>query len=1713
MKYGNFKKNRKLKGYRRYCLISLVLVLIILMSSVWSVQAEGGVDRVTSFVNLAKGQALVDVGDLDSFTKEELRFLGVYLSNFYIPFSTELGVTTQEKSEETKNNLITALNKNLKFDKDAASCFVDNIMGLSRTNYKELQFRVGTYNYYSKREETSSSLVSVHNFTLNYFNFLRLMLGYGRDVFIDYVNDDLLEELVLNVVYASTDGNADYGVGTQSDILSRPQDYLTNDAWEGYSDTSKRTFIYVRKDGNEFDISSFASGYGESGFLDCRRALSQSEELVKVPLNYENVLKLKGFSANNGRQAMLLDMCGLLGGESKYCFGFFGYLDKNSNFVPMFDCNINGTDSFSVSSYTASQYAFFQCLYSVSARTAGYGFNAFDLTKEEIDSVGGFKSALGDLSEQFLYKMSSFNSRVSCDCFGNIILSGVNHDIIMVPGCLNPYTWVGVKSDGTDYGYSGQAYNIVSSIGLSLADKGMLLESHTSDSKLITTSSSDFHGGWIGACLSENSFQSQMEGGSDWFGFGRVGDSSIDVNDLFAKCKIRSDSDPNTVIGDSLKIRMLVDGYYTTEDDLSYWAVKYYTLSPAMGYTEFDGGGGLSDIYLKAYNGFINTFLGDTSVFNFSIPGTTDTRWSIGSKNDYVMIGSYKVNDISDTVNIIDKMVFIDATGGYNFEVSDFSLDYKALNFLHYLNRDGTSPEERKLFKDWGNSSFNGWTNMYKDITSGSINVNVEMSDATALSLFTTYAISGLYLDNSKSETIGLLGFRMNRDRMVPIENAPLNLDSYLNLNEVVNTKIKSWLYYILHPTEGLSYVSTLVINKTNSFLLGIHNSIVGTNNVGQVAGSTYYRNNIGYVTTPNLQETSWGNALISTYYSLMPYIILLIVVIMVVSYLFGFVSIQRGLLGGIIFSLFLSIPVPLLNGIVELSNSYSQRVYNEKFIYWALVQQESYSKSLYDAANSENGYSNYIKTQYENNATVYANQGGDSVVVRWQAPKKMASLMLSHSGDNRDNDILNNISNSSLLSSVLSGNASIFSGETYLKGEDEYLYRSYTDIANFSRYVYNGIGSGVRKSSKSIIVSNLNTNVKGRYNTTEMSKAYMSAILNKYSNSSVSGSVNYGSTLRLTIPMSSNMYNDALSVNLSNMVVDKDYSKTDFVGINQDVFNFSIAMFNSKAENYRENLLGNSSSGNKGILSDYLDKYNSSLEEDLTGIAAYSLMSESPFYYFSWGLYDMGMSTSPNAIDGYKNLVLGGENAEFMYSVKNGELKDFMDMRSLFTYIIPYLKAGNDVVREWDSLYGLNIYEGVSTEEGHWDDADIQSSSELRNKYWHNLNVARLYEIYTPWVDLMYDSSYADSEEISYMGKKIIIENPIDPMSYPEDRPMIFSKAEMVDYGLTESMLTKVEKLILQCNDNFATKMVDLLNYSNFSDFSLNTAAAMSCCFEFNNTFSDVSRDVQLYPQSFELEDLSYDAFLRLILANNLSEGINTKEDFYAQIVEKSSLVSAVVLIVLDILAEYIVPSAKILFLMIWLVFSIVVVLVGVLKLNSGRDYYKDVLKSLVLPSVYFLVLTVGFSFIISLFMGNVNKMVTGGNGINISLGSPALTMFMLILLNGVLTFGYYHIVMKMFYGLKNNTSYVKAYFNSMVGKVSGVGFKYSSSDGDSTTKFVNVNEGKTEDRKSSKQLPNKLMSTESTSKFDNDKLQELNSKVSKGTTNISNSGGKSND
>lgn len=433
----------------------------------------------------------------------------------------------------------------------------------------------------------------------------------------------------------------------------------------------------------------------------------------------------------------------------------------------------------------------------------------------------------------------------------------------------------------------------------------------------------------------------------------------------------------------------------------------------------------------------------------------------------------------------------------------------------------------------------------------------------------------------------------------------------------------------------------------------------------------------------------------------------------------------------------------------------------------------------------------------------------------------------------------------------------------------------------------------------------------------------------------------------------------------------------------------------------------------------------------------------------------------TPNAGDGY------------------GELRDFTNMHDFFYYIIPYLREGVDLSRLYDDAFGLYLdddcslsfkddgsftYDGkpyqcladFSTERLSITDssADGYMTDEEKYKFWHSYNTYTILSAYCSWLDTMMDCNYADSENIKVMGDKFKVANPLDPTTYytvdasgnlTAGRYMVFSESEMKYYGLSDADLTTVERKIINFQKSVYNETLNLMNYQSVSDEALIQAYAMLQLFEFNKEFSQTSvtgkNSYILYPQGYELKAFSYDAYLRMIMSEASGESLMTDtsdEDgantsIYKRIMDNTSLFYGFFLLINDVIAVYLIPGLKLFFIVCIFLTSILLILSAAIKLDL--NIINVTWKSLLAPLLSFAAVSIGMSFIVSMFMSS------GANGITssalvINTGDPTSALLLMIVLNAAVLILYFKICKKCFADMK---MYFKAVFDSIGSAVTG--------------------------------------------------------------------------
>ena len=1414
-------------------------------------------DRVSTYINFAAGKKL-DSSILKNLNTTQLRFMGVFLSNFYTPWMTDLGNSSDETSKTAQDNMAKALSEYVSFDEGTAKTFASYLQGISRASAQELKVKFGKEDG-MKGEDLVDAKGALAKTSVTYADLL--LLGSG--------------------------------------VLAR------------------------------------------SGVKLSDQAAKEVETYAGAEI-----------------------------GTGDYTYAYFGF-GEGKNFKPVMSFDVTGKTN------TATKVAFLKALEMVDTEK-GYGFSVLDFKDSEIDvNKETFKKLVETKSEGELEKSSIYGAKLAVDAFGDIIWMGANHQYIILPGAMNPYTWQQIDGNGNDYGGLGSAYNLANAQSIA----------HINNNSL----------GDVSAGSSKGTYNLNPTNGNPF----KVGDSKPFV-DLPKGASKNIEGfgvyDLRLVVGSSV---VTVEGW---GDKLSNWLPKNNSEQDKL------------SIAIK--KDFLKTR------FNTSESGTLSTEGvQITADEPRLPIISYG----SGSVPVMGGLAMLDKQGSYgsNSDSGDPSKDsfgstpsgsYKAIQKGNLINSNGNgfvADFGKVQIKDtqWGNAYKKTEKQGYAKLDSAGTAKDIWQY------LYATYAVAGI--EDGRLATGENLGYRINY--RPGAENLPKITGESIKISDQdaedgITKSIRDWLYYLLHPTDGFLYFVTWITNKINAFVLSWHNDMAGTTGVGVLPGTSRYIGFSGYVTTPELTDMQWTDAMLKWYQSIIVYLIIGFFVIMMAYTLLGVLTIQKAILGLLLFSLLSYVPVVATTASVNLSNRFANWVFGDKFAYWGIVQQQAYFADLADSIDSRNSsYQNYLTNLYRENAQESRNQGGDNMVLRWQAPKKMANLVLSKDEEKQYSDSFLNV-----IKVITNGKSS---GESFSDNTSAtYMYRSYTDLANVSMFMYGDfVSNGKTRDgvSTSITSSNTSTWSEGlKTNWDKFSTTYLADRRSGYSVNDGGGSNDGSQAYRIKLPLSGKIYSDAASVDKQGTIKDLQLGK--YVGLDQRFFKFSIAQLNSNSDLISE-------LSRDGFDASVGGKYTNA---DVKSLAAYGIMSENPFYYFSWDLYDQGLASNPNKKEGFRDLLLSKADSGYFYNAEhNNEMRDYLDFRTMFTYLIPYLKQGNDLVREWDKTHGVFFYDGVTYEEGHEKDPEIANNPEMAQKYWHNVNVARLYNIYTPWVDLMYDSSYAKAERISFQGQSYTIEDPINPASYPAERPMVFSKAEMYDYGLSEDQLTTVERKIMKVSEKTMTRWFDLLNYYTFTDVALNTSAAMEANFIFNQEFSDtklVGKSVNLYPQSFELKNFTYDAFLRMIVANSTGESLVADEgengSVYERVMKNSSLTTGLSLLVLDVLAIYAIPLIKIVTIIALFVSSILVVIIAALSIDDsiGKSTLKRVAKAVAVPAIGFFGVSVGMSWIVSKFMGGGSKAVTGITNSTVVLGDPTMTILAMMGINIVVFILYWKVLRSVWGALK---------------------------------------------------------------------------------------------
>lgn len=833
----------------------------------------------------------------------------------------------------------------------------------------------------------------------------------------------------------------------------------------------------------------------------------------------------------------------------------------------------------------------------------------------------------------------------------------------------------------------------------------------------------------------------------------------------------------------------------------------------------------------------------------------------------------------------------------------------------------------------------------------------------------------------------------------------------------------------ILNPEAAYGYITSLLKQRTSELTLSWHYGLLGlSNNTDNsvLSGDIGYSSSNGYVTVPELENISWSSFILNNFDTVLIIALIVISAIMLLYILLSMRSIQRAILNVFIFGFCLFLVPVLLSNTISLANSVSNALVSNKFQYWVVAQQQAFIKELNEAEEEEDRAEYLSKASVE--LAAFANGSSTVATVEWMSPKKdnyIAQILgvLEESGDAESNAV---IANKAVFSTIKTIGTAMLSGQKYTDGNSGYLYRSYSDISTYAKM-----------NNKAVTWKIDNDKGVSSLNYFDTDSYYKSATGDAKENLEQRYSYNSGYSIgerikeyekdkkedkqsRYRLLTTSETVNKAIRQDISRVNIDssnvEQYTTGDFA------YGFSI---NYSDKDFQPKKMAK------------IYKKNDSEKYSLDKLAEYQflLYTESPFYYIFNNFGDNGTLTDTDGA--YKTYVLSEGNITSSDTINDdGEpaVVDYVDFEGFFKYVLPYMRQTTDVVTDYDKLYGMNLYSTIVDAKS--DLATLKDNEKYKGdlqKIWHNEMVSRLWNMYSPWVDLMEECKYAQSDTFTTMVDgvqiKATVEDPLNPASYKKmkfvdgkwyGREMVFGEEQMLKAGLRYDQLSRVEKKIYDVLKDSTSDIYNLLNYYTYDNQVLTTSAAMSILFNFNKEFSEnkiIGDAKTLYPQGYALGNFSYDSYLRMALINstgmNLVGGSLDNQGVYATVIDNTNSFVGLLMCLNDILAIYVLTNLKVFFVVAILILGILSILCCITV-----DEYKVIKTfkdSVIIPCLKFLAMSVVHAFIAGLLMGNSQNNIIKNTTNSSNVTDPVGILLVLLVVHIVFVVLYFKLGLKM--------------------------------------------------------------------------------------------------
>ena len=1003
----------------RLCLFLTIFAFLVnsLIAGVVEVEADSN-DRRQTYISLAKGKSATEMEEIKDMSAEELRCIALYLTNFYKTWNTRLNLEAAKNSGESINDeydsviemMTKALSDYCGFDKDTAKYIASLCM----------QYNVGTrQQLYIKKEHLRMLYIinSLSNTRGGQFSMNQTITNSdGTTTSVPLF--DTIDNFKLNTDFYANRKVCGLGfMGAAYFYNPSVFDYDSDQGaksviginnFENYCNSFGEEVITI--DGITYiplTYPMFMTAMDLSYRVSCLDTVTE-KQIIQLGLNTPDVDK---FLSNSKwtedyyirRPDLHNDILSITGSSrtviaSSYTNIVSFYWNNSGTMIP----------AFSTSNECMKMYALINDDIDYEN---GYGSSFLACTPSEVVSLLNKTDAIG---------LTALGQRMYTNWVGDLLVDNKADLYTIFPGCANPYMLTRITDIDPNTGEESSNNKVVQGNRLNFLNVHTLINSH----KIA---------------------QSKNKGDED----------------LYVTYAV--DSDGNT-----------------KNEEHTLWEQYYYTHGIGSNKTNWDEAwaGSFGDTNDKIFNalensGYINfkSSAGDDSIL---FPSWTHIHRSAsltgygysgaGEKNGLDRIG----NSTSYVAKEADKFLWIKIEDDeYNRSAYLAGISRANDTVIVYDNIKGYKQnQDLSEFFQTGNilvsqNKFTSITsNKYSSINDTKLGY-AQNTKAFFQPLFLTYCFA-YFNRNAESfnKSNNVINLKMQSAYFPSGDSTIIDWSGIEVSKDETANEVLSFVYYLLHPVEGIKYVATWLKNKIGGIFIGWHEDIVGSSDSNSSLGMTQYLGFSGYVTTPNLSDIGWIDAIMNNYTSIVVYVLIFMAIIMLMYIIVGQITVQRAIVGFILFGFCALLPPVFINTTISVINKTCDTIYSSKFDYWAIVQTEEYLgrlQSYKDAQNGKGTDEDILASilAVNNNVGGIENETGYSGMrVKWISPKKFNDMAeLTEAMDKAKLDDEGGILQSIVINSV----AATTSGETYLGSDNAlYLYRDILDIYRYGAMSYN---------------------------------------------------------------------------------------------------------------------------------------------------------------------------------------------------------------------------------------------------------------------------------------------------------------------------------------------------------------------------------------------------------------------------------------------------------------------------------------------------------------------------------------------------------------------------------------------------------------------------------------------------------------------------------